>query len=362
MCTMPNITPYERLRKTLAHQQPDRPPIHSWLTSEVQTSLESHFQRCFGNGNVLDILDVDFRWVGPRWKQQECAVPAPAASALPNGIYQDVRVKPLAWIRTLDDVSRYKPERDPEAFDFSVLADMCKATAPFIRVFGSPGLFDIVNGLGARGFGLEDLLCNILTEDPVTVAVVDKHLEHDYEFCRRGLEAGHGQIEILHIGEDCGNQRAALFPPSFFRTFFAPRLRRFADLAHRHGAACMLHSCGSMRELLPILIDEVGLDIQDACQPEAAGMEPEGLKRDFGGRITFCGMLSLQKTLTHGTPEDCRREARRLIDRIGEGGGYIFSPANTITKDTPLENILAAYEVATGKRLQQGPNAMTGAE
>lgn len=36
---------------------------------------------------------------------------------------------------------------------------------------------------------------------------------------------------------------------------------------------------------------------------------------------------------------------------IGKDGGYIFAPANTITEDAPLENILAAYEVATGKDL-----------
>lgn len=80
-------------------------------------------------------------------------------------------------------------------------------------------------------------------------------------------------------------------------------------------------------------------------------MEPESLKRDVGDRITFCGMLSLQQTLTHGTPDDCRREARHRVDVIGRNGGYIFAPANTITRDTPLANILAAYEVATGKAL-----------
>ena len=36
---------------------------------------------------------------------------------------------------------------------------------------------------------------------------------------------------------------------------------------------------------------------------------------------------------------------------IGKDGGYIFAPTNTITMETPLENILAIYEVATGKDL-----------
>ena len=347
-----SLTPQERFQRTLAHRQPDRPPIQAWVTPEIQVRLEDHFQRRFGRRNVQEILEVDFRFVGPRAKEEDAASAPAAQTVLPDGIYQNVAEKPLAWIRTLDDVRRYRPDCDPDRFVFSNVAEACRSAAPFVRILGSPGLFDIVNGLGARGRGYENLVCDILLQDPLTVALIDRHLEYTYEFLRRGLEAGQGQIEILHIGEDCGNQRGPLFPPAFFRTFFAPRLKRFVDLAHHYGAACMLHSCGSMRKLLPILIEEVGLDIQDACQPEAEGMDPEGLKRDFGNRITFCGMLSLQQTLTHGTPEDCRREALHRIQVIGRDGGYIFGPANTITKDTPLENVLAAYEAATGKRLR----------
>ena len=81
-------------------------------------------------------------------------------------------------------------------------------------------------------------------------------------------------------------------------------------------------------------------------------MEPEDLKRDFGDQLTFCGMISLQQTLTHGTEEECRQEAERRIRVIGKNGGYIFAPPNTITMDTPLENILTIYEVATGKELK----------
>ena len=49
-------------------------------------------------------------------------------------------------------------------------------------------------------------------------------------------------------------------------------------------------------------------------------MEPAGLKQDFGDRITFSGMLGLQKTLTKGTVEECRREAERLITVIHRKG------------------------------------------
>lgn len=345
------MDPRERFARTITHEPADRPPIVLWATPEIRRQLETHFAERFGETDVDRMLEVDLRVIQPPfWDGTKPT--KPIAEDMPSGSYQDIAAKPLAWIKTVEDVARYKPVRDPEAFDFAAFAEECRAALPYVRVFGSAGVTDIVNGLGARGRGLEDLLCEIMDEDPVALALIDQHMEYEYEYCRRGMEAAAGQVDVLYIGEDCGNQRGPLFPPEFFRRFFAARLKRFADLAHRHGAACMLHSCGSVRQLYPILIHEVGVDIHDSCQPEAEGMEPAGLKRDFGSDITFCGMLSLQKTLTRGTPEQCRDEAKQLVDQIGRDGGYIFAPANTITCDSPLENILAAYEAVLDRPLQ----------
>ncbi len=323
------------------------------MTPEAWAAVTDYLARAPGQSGEIDlarVLEIDFRYVQPRSLAAEPADAAPGPQ-LPEGIYQDVRAKPLAWIRSLADVQRYQPDYDPEAWDFTGLTAACAQVGDYATVFGSPGLVDIVNGLGARGMGLEELFCGIVDGDPVVCALVDRRLEYHYEFCRRGLEAARGRIDILHIGEDCGNQRSSHFSPEFFRRFFAPRLRRFADLAHRHGARCMLHSCGSNWGLYPILIEEVGIDIHDSCQPEPANMEPALLKRTYGDRITFCGLLSLQRTLCAGTPDDCRREAAFLVEEMGRDGGYIFAPANTITRDAPAENILAAYEVVLGKPL-----------
>jgi uroporphyrinogen decarboxylase len=86
-------------------------------------------------------------------------------------------------------------------------------------------------------------------------------------------------------------------------------------------------------------------------QPEPVGMDPEEIKDEFGSELTFCGLISTQETLPYGSVEDCRAEALHRIEVIGRDGGYIFSPAHCIQPDTPLENILAIYEVANGTEL-----------
>lgn len=139
--------------------------------------------------------------------------------------------------------------------------------------------------------------------------------------------------------------------PEVFDRFFRPRLQKFYDLGHRYGCKVMMHSCGSTRKLQPRLV-EMGLDILDAMQPEPVGMNPEEIKREVGDRLTLCGLISTQKTLPFGTVEDCIAEAKHRVEVIGKDGGYIFAPSHCIQPNTPVDNVLAAYEVVTGKSLR----------
>ena len=74
----------------------------------------------------------------------------------------------------------------------------------------------------------------------------------------------------------------------------------------------------------------------------------------YRGRLAFHGGLSTQRMLPFGTVEDVRAETRRLLD-LGAEGGYIFAPAHDVEGDVPLENMLAAIEMA-----QQQPGYVAG--
>jgi uroporphyrinogen decarboxylase len=114
------------------------------------------------------------------------------------------------------------------------------------------------------------------------------------------------------------------------------------DLAHKYGARLMLHSCGSTRAIWPDFVD-IGLDIYDTVQPEAAGMIPEELAAEFGRHICLHGTISTQKTLPFGTPVSVAQEVRKRIDSFGARGGLIVAPSHNIQPDTPIENLLAMY-------------------
>jgi uroporphyrinogen decarboxylase len=194
-------------------------------------------------------------------------------------------------------------------------------------------------------------MIDIATRDEVGLAVIDRRCNFWYAFCRRGLEAARGGIDILHLGEDCGNQLGRMFAPIDFEEVFRPRLQRFFDLGHEFGCKVMMHSCGDTHELQPTFI-QMGLDILDAMQPEPPGMQPiESLRDRTRGKLAYCGLISTQHTLPHLSEGQCRAEARHRLDVIARGGGYFFSPAHCIQPDTPLDNVLAIYEEALGTSL-----------
>lgn len=347
----------ERFDACVRHIQPDRPPIQFYTTPEFLAKIECAFP-----GHVIeDLLEVDFRTVGPRYikpsRQPKPGSPVAfydefgtgyGMQRYQGGEYPEAFELPFRDMSTMDQV-RAHPWPSPDDWDYGDIRAACKAQRDFIVCVGNAGIPDIINGV-SRGRGMEQVLCDIATGDEVGIAIIDHRVDYYYEWMKRTLEAGDGLIDVVCLGEDLGNQNGPMISPATFDQFFRPRLQRFYELAHHYGARAMMHSCGSTCKLQPRLID-MGLDILDAMQPEPAGQNPEEMKRESGNHLTFCGLISTQQTLPFGTVDDCRAEAEHRVRVIGKDGGYIFAPAHCIQPDTPVENVVAAYEVALGKRL-----------
>ena len=79
-------------------------------------------------------------------------------------------------------------------------------------------------------------------------------------------------------------------------------------------------------------------------------MDPYELKAEFAGRITLHGAVDVQGWLQESTPAEIEREINRLIDEVGDGGGFIISPSHHIQPDTPLENVFAFYGTIARRR------------
>ena len=153
-------------------------------------------------------------------------------------------------------------------------------------------------------------------------------------------------VDAIMFGDDWGDQRGVILGPERWRRFLKPRWARIYAAVHSHGKLVISHSCGSVAAIMGDII-EIGMDVLESVQPEADGMNPYELKRQWGDKITFWGCLGSQSTIPFGTPDDCRNEVRRLCSEMGRGGGYILAPAKGLQPETPTENAVALVEAFT---------------
>jgi len=108
------------------------------------------------------------------------------------------------------------------------------------------------------------------------------------------------------------------------------------------------HSCGDISEIFPDLI-ELGLDAYNTFQPEIYDVVQ--MKKMYGDKITFYGGISTQRLLSNATPDEVKNAMRRLMEILGENGGYIVAPTHAMANDIPTENILAFLEVVKNQHL-----------
>ena len=168
--------------------------------------------------------------------------------------------------------------------------------------------------------------------------IAEVHLEN----LRVVLESAGDLIDLVYFYDDLASQEGLLLSPRLYERHIAPFHSRIIELARRHGKPVMMHCCGSIRALIPRLID-IGLAVLNPIQPSARDMEPERLAAEFGGRLTFHGGIDVQRFLPGASPAQVREKAAWTSEVLGRSGGYILAGSHHLQADTPLENVLALY-------------------
>ena len=121
-------------------------------------------------------------------------------------------------------------------------------------------------------------------------------------------------------------------------------MKRLIATAKRHGKKVILHSCGSIYRVIPLLID-AGIDGLHPLQACAYSMDAEFLGRSYRGSLAFIGGVDTQDLLIRMSPDQIKGEVRRLRRLLGSN--YIVSPSHeAILPDVPFENVVAMAEAA----------------
>ena len=199
--------------------------------------------------------------------------------------------------------------------------------------------------MGQFLYGMDRFLYMLAAEPRAVHRFLDRVVEIHLEKLERFLGAVGSWIDIIVFGDDMGMQTGPQFSPAMYREFFKPRhAQLWARAKELARVKVNLHCCGGVRELLPDLID-AGLDAINPVQTSCAGMEPAGLKRDFGSDLVFWGGgCDTQEVLPRGTPEQVREHVRERVTLLAPGGGFVFQQVHNILAFVPPEHVVAMLD------------------
>lgn len=345
----------ERVRAAARREKTDRPPTSLRCTAEAWESIRRHLG-VGTNDDVLDALDIDVRWIGLPFIGPAERSAAPLFSegtdfwgchtrkvVNPFNTYFEFDFHPLANAECVRDVENHDwPCLDWWDYD-AVCAQLQVANRaePRSCLFFAGGAFETPWYLR----GMEQFLMDLYAR-PDIVESICSHVERYYrERALRVIEATGDGIDIIGSGGDVGGQQGMMLAPEVWREQIKPFTGRLISTFKKLGFITFYHSCGSIVPIIDDLI-EVGLDILDPIQVNAAGMEPEALGPAFAERLTFHGAIDEVALLPHATPKKVYEETQRVIGILGRRGGYIVSPSHQVQGDTPPENIVALFEAA----------------
>lgn len=246
---------------------------------------------------------------------------------------------PVEW--PLDDWSQldsYAPPPPPPLNGPEVTAArqrIARERDTYYVLGGSGQLFELLRAL--RPY--EKVLMDLVDGSPELHRLADLITEHYLAHVQHALATG---VDAVAFGDDHGTQEAMIASPAVFRSFFAPRYRRWFEVVRAEGKAVFFHVCGRIE---PILEDFRRLGV-DAIWPQLTAFDLSELARacrDLGMAVEL--HPDRGDLMQRGTPREVRDTVLRLVDLFGthSGGSWLYLE---VDPGFPWPNVEALFNAA----------------
>jgi len=374
-----SLTSRERVLATLNHEKPDRVPIvlgasnatgikmvtyrrlKKLLNFEAPESYLYDFPElgtALIDEPILERLHVDVRGVLDREPQH---ILERNANREPDSMYFNSwgggvtkagpdnwfpSYHPLAETHSIEDLEKYAwPDMDDPTRVAHVRAEAQKLHQENkYALMGTPWLaFPVERAYEMQR--MDKFYYNMGKYPDFVVELLKKTGELCKTLMGHFLDECGDMIDIVKIGDDLGMQSSLMLSPKMYRNYVKPIHADYISfIKSRTKAKVFFHTDGDIFPLIPDFI-EMGVDVLNPIQTSAGKMSnlPE-LKKQFGKNLVFCGAIDTHRVLPFGTPDDVRAEVKRVIELLGEDGGYMLSSVHTVLDDVPAENVLAMVD------------------
>ncbi len=261
-------------------------------------------------------------------------------------LYMDISHHPLAEA-TVEDLADYPFPKGDDPTRFTGVREKAQELRKETPYAISTGIGGVVYEICWYVRGLERWFTDMIENPDFCEALLDRTSRFWTDYYTAFMAQVGDLIDIVMIGDDIGGQLGPLFSPQFYRSIVKPRQKKLVQhIKSLTSARVWYHTCGSVMQLIPDLIDN-GIDILNPVQISAANMDPKALKDKYGDRLVFWGgAIDTQHVLPFAKPNEIKEHVRRNLEIFKPGGGYVFNSVHNIQAGVPPENIVAMFDAA----------------
>ena len=114
------------------------------------------------------------------------------------------------------------------------------------------------------------------------------------------------------VNDDWGFKTQTMFPPEMMEEYVFPYTRKIVEVIHANGKPAILHSCGNVKDLMDVIIDDLKLDGKHSFED---GIYPVEDAWDWwSDRIAIMGGIDMD-FLARKPPEEVYQRSLRLLEK-----------------------------------------------
>lgn len=170
--------------------------------------------------------------------------------------------------------------------------------------------------------GFENGLCALYEEPEYCKELLDYLADFYIGILAHMID--HYGAEAVALKDDTATARAPFISPEMFEEFFVPLYVRQASYAHERGIPVTFHNCGRCEDLIPPLVEKVGVNM---WEPAQTSNDLKAIKARYGNRLAIAGGWEAKGRLRERdvTDEEIVASVTDTIRSLGAGGGYCFA-------------------------------------
>ena len=338
---------FERLRKAIHHEEPDRLPLFEAL---VAYEIQSQFL-----GRKVEDSDlksqVEF-WVKAGYESIPLTVGMmnPGEVTRESSLYRVIqktlrkegeevvpwKIEENGVITYLEDYERF-PWDEAAKLNFSKFYDVQPFLPRGMKILACSGKVFTVTWML---LGFQNFCLSLYMQEELVTKVFRQVGEIQLQGAKELTKIPN--IGALLVVDDLSYGSGPMIDPKYFRKYVFPWYEELGALAKEQGLLFFFHSDGNIWPIMDDLIS-IGFDAIHPIDPTI--MDIREVKKKVGQKIGIMGNIHTD-LLFRGTPEEIREITKATIRDIAPGGGYALGSGNSVPNWARFENYQAMRETA----------------